>query len=146
MRTYTIEYLGDSVDIRRASNELLQDIKIQLEADLASIKNQIDFAKSSARSGEYADPDWFARVNAARRHKGRQINLINAEIKQRNEQEREANRRAYDANSVSFERAFMQATKAWADAETYAMLCDAAQQLVEKEVAGGLNGRRLAHH
>lgn len=133
MNTYTIELLGDMVDVRQASKERLEDIKVQLEADMASIKNQIDFAKSGARVGEYADPEWFARVNAARRHKGRQINLINAELKKRKDREMERRKRAAVADSLTFERAFMRVTKAWVGETDYATLCNAAQELIRAQ-------------
>jgi hypothetical protein len=49
----------------------LESERDQIEADLASIRAQIEAANSRVWSaGEYSDPNWYARAKAALRFKG----------------------------------------------------------------------------
>src|SRR5512142_489469 len=76
-----IEKLPDLTD--KTEDELLQ-MKLELEIDLDSIKAQIRVAKAKAASlGEFADPEWWRKVNWAKSLKGRLCQQIQLELHRR---------------------------------------------------------------
>lgn len=86
--------------------------------DIAKIKSQIELAKANVvKTGEYADPNWFARVRAALRYKGWRDQMLG------NELGRAANRirdlRAKETAN-SFEHRFVEAAKRKLTGEQFA--------------------------
>jgi hypothetical protein len=65
-----------------AFDELI-NIKTKIEEDLDYIKNQIDHAKVLNKQGIPSDPEWFVRVNHAKRILGRKSQKIQMELSKR---------------------------------------------------------------
>lgn len=55
--------------------------KLDVEEEIVQIRGQISTAVANQKkTGEYADPDWFARAHAALRCKGREAQEIQLEL------------------------------------------------------------------
>jgi hypothetical protein len=68
-------------DLDLMSRYKLIDLKLQIDSELADIKRQIQAAKTRlATTGEYSNPEWFARISAARQIKGYQSQLLQSKI------------------------------------------------------------------
>ncbi len=62
----------------------LQDTQAILLEDMASIRYQLEVAKSNAATeGDYSDPDWFRKATYALRMKSAQLQAINVEVGRR---------------------------------------------------------------
>jgi len=71
MATADLEQRCTLPALRAATRTELLDIKDEIEKGLASVKAQLDAAAAEvAAGGEYSDPRWYARANAARRYLG----------------------------------------------------------------------------
>lgn len=69
---------------RNYTDEQLQDTQVILLEDMASIRYQLETAKSAAvMDGAYADPDWFRKASYALRMKGAQQQAIQTEVGRR---------------------------------------------------------------
>jgi len=69
---------------RNYTDEQLQDTQVILLEDMASIRYQLEAAKSNAATdGEYADADWFRKATYALRMKGAQQQAISIEVGRR---------------------------------------------------------------
>ena len=69
---------------RNYTDEQLQDTQVILLEDMASIRYQLEAAKSNAAmDGEYADADWFRKATYALRMKGAQQQAISIEVGRR---------------------------------------------------------------
>lgn len=67
-------------DRNRRRAELLEE-KVQLDADIAAIRTQLDKARVRRRTeGIYSDPDWWRRANDALRWKGVRSQEIQREL------------------------------------------------------------------
>lgn len=78
-----------------------QERLAEVEEAIAAIRAKIDRAKADKiTTGEYADPDWFARVNAALRFKGMEHQRLQRIAGRLAREERQA-------RAQSFERAFV---------------------------------------
>lgn len=57
--------------IKQLPTELLQQLRTDMELNLAKIRGQLEAAEAAVHiSGEYADPDWYRRAKGALRFKG----------------------------------------------------------------------------
>ncbi len=55
----------------------LTELEMLLMDDITGIKDSIDNARTKLiRDGQYADPDWYRRVQTARRIKARQLEMV----------------------------------------------------------------------
>jgi hypothetical protein len=78
---------------------------LELEASIASIKSQITAAKSKAAVyGQYADHDWFVRVNDALNHKRREHQRLQFELGRVNREIKAAGAKAFDARFIDVAR------------------------------------------
>lgn len=69
---------------RSYTDEQLQDTQTILLEDMASIRYQLEVAKSNAATeGDYSDPDWFRKATYALRMKSAQLQAINVEMGRR---------------------------------------------------------------
>jgi hypothetical protein len=69
---------------RNYTDEQLQDTQVILLEDMASIRYQLESAKSAAAlENEYADADWFRKATYALRMKGAQQQAISIEVGRR---------------------------------------------------------------
>ncbi len=63
--------------------------KDRIEGELDKVKARIDAAKAARiSSGEFADPQWYARINAVRRILGRATQLVQTELSSRRKSRR----------------------------------------------------------
>lgn len=109
-----------------SSDELLK-LKEKVDADLAQISSQIDFAKSTAAaSGEYADPGWFQRIMYARKKRGRLSQAIQFELGRKRRASAEANRKKH---AESFEGRLLLAMDIVLPAELKQKVLDRARAL-----------------
>lgn len=78
--------------LRLKRQELIDEKNENLEI-LASIKSQIERAKTDVLLDDvYSDPDWFRRINAAKRFKGRKDQELASELRKIDEKIKELNR------------------------------------------------------
>lgn len=104
------------MDVTEMSTDALEKRLGEVMRELAEVKTQIDFAKSeAAENGNYSDPDWFNRARHAVRMKGREHQLIQAELGKRKKDER----RAFNAKA---ERCFIDAARRRLEPELFADL------------------------
>jgi len=104
---------GTMIDVNEFSDEELEAHLHELLEKIASIKYQIDTAKSKcAETGDYSDNDWFNRAKYALRMNGREQQIVQAELAKR----RKAKRRQYN-NTV--ERNFMEVAKRRLDPDLF---------------------------
>jgi hypothetical protein len=69
---------------RNYTDDELQEANLLLLQDIASIKYQLETAKSDAMTeGDYADPAWFRKANYALRMKGINQQALTAEMGRR---------------------------------------------------------------
>jgi hypothetical protein len=112
-------------DLSGLTDDELMAVKLSVETDMASVKQQLDEAKGNARAyGEYSDPDWYSRANGAKRFLGITHQKILGEISQRR-------RSRGSENTLSFERAFVQAAKLRLTEALFYDLVDEANRAVE---------------
>lgn len=102
-------------DISNLTREELIELKVKVEASHRHIKDQIDNAKAGAVSGDYADPGWFSRLQAANRALGWHANRINAELGKRR-----------NGNCYRIERSFIEVCKRRLDPVLFRSLMDEA--------------------
>ena len=76
------------LDLEGKTEEELHDMKTEVETAITSMKLQIAEAKAA---GEYADRDWWRRVNAALKIKGRQAQQLQNAIGKLNRARKERN-------------------------------------------------------
>lgn len=94
-----------------AGTEQLLDMKMEIDSALDDIKNQLDRAKANAQQGIMAEPDWFARINGAKRILGRKSQRIQMELSKRKEQARRDHK--------SYQAAFIAVAKRILSADLY---------------------------
>ena len=71
---------GRTFYIDRMSEQQLADLEEVVAAGLISIKEQLVRAEAEVHTDHtYADPDWYARAQTARRIKARQLEAIKRE-------------------------------------------------------------------
>jgi len=77
----------DPKELERLTSDELLELKLELEGDLSSIRTQIAAAQQKAREqGEYADSQWWLKVNWALKTKGRQCQEIQLLLRRRKTQ------------------------------------------------------------
>lgn len=104
------------MDVTKMSTDELEKRLRAVMQELAEVKTQIDFAKSeAAETGNYSDADWFNRARHAVRMKGREHQLIQAELGKRKKEER----RAFNAKA---ERCFIDAARRRLDPDLFSDL------------------------
>lgn len=116
-----------SDDIEKcATEEELQKLKTTIEANLVNVKQQIDKASGEAiADGNYADPDWWARVNACKRVLGYLHQRIL--VKQR---EFKFNKK--DARENDIDRLFKEAAKEILPPDMFYKILSAAHEMKPK--------------
>lgn len=93
------------MDVEKMTIEALEKRLAEVTEELARVKTQLDFAKSKAAvTRDFSNKDWFNRARHAMRMKGREHQLILAELGKRRKAER-------SARNDSVERRFMQVAK-----------------------------------
>lgn len=93
----------------------------EVEEDIAAIRAKIDRAKADKIiTGQYSDPDWFARVNAALRFKGMEHQRLQRIAGRLARQERAASARR-------FEQAFVDQARKVLKPDTFAAIIDRAR-------------------
>lgn len=98
---------------KAAELETLEDKRDETEYRINDITAQIDKAKQFAQAhGDYADPEWFASVNAARRYANTELGQLNRKIKK-------LKRDMHDDSSRAWEQAFIRMAKQTLNEETY---------------------------
>lgn len=74
------------IDLGQMNAPELLALKVELETDLDNIKYQLETAEAeTAASGIYADSNWYHAAKLAQRRKGRQVQQIQLELKNRRE-------------------------------------------------------------
>lgn len=69
---------------RDYTDEQLQELQVTLLEDMASIRYQLEEAKSKAATGgDYSDADWFRKASYALRMKGAQQQAVSIEVGRR---------------------------------------------------------------
>ena len=108
-----------------SDNELLDALSL-IEDKLATIKTQVDFAKSNAASKkEYSDPNWFNNAKHALRRTGLKHQQINREIsKRKNEKQKSKN------NSLQY--IFVGVAREQLDAETFDRILQESKSRIER--------------
>lgn len=72
---YSKEY-----DLEQLSATELKELRLEVEAELDNIKDQLNRARvERASTGKYADPDWYWSATRAMKHKQRDIQAIQVE-------------------------------------------------------------------
>lgn len=70
-----------ALDLKGKSRDELLELKLKLDREISSIRSQITRAQAEARkSGRYADPHWWAKVQQALRIKGCQCQQVQTEL------------------------------------------------------------------
>ena len=133
----------DSPRVRAAESEyerLLRE-KETIDRDLAEIKAQLTEARANvARSGEYADPEWWNRALFAARRKARESQRLQREIG-------EAKRKLGKLRNAEYDRCFIEAARGLLDVPVFQRIENAARQLSERRAAEAEPqiGERLDH-
>jgi hypothetical protein len=128
------------------SDEELLDLKQRIEQELDHVKTQIDRAKVDARNGTYSDPDWFARVNGAKRGIGRASQAIQVELGRRKGLRKATNIEEHSKQELTFERMFMRVARRKLTEEVYEAILQEAQEEVDlmpsvkRGYLGNING------
>jgi len=105
-----------------AALELRRD---EIETAIARIRGQIEHARSQVwTTGEYSDPNWYARARAALRFKGIEHQQI---LRALAERRREQRREAAAGQDRRFERAFISAARRRLTPELYRELIEEAR-------------------
>ena len=76
------------LDLKGKTEEELHDMKTEIETAITSMKLQIEQAKAA---GEYADRDWWRRIHAALKIKGRQAQQLQNAVGKLNRARKERN-------------------------------------------------------
>lgn len=110
-------------------------IKLQqaVSAHLVSLKGQIERAKANRQTaGEYADADWFARVNGAARLYGM---LHQATCADRSR--RKAERKEGQESQMAWEREFVKAAKVLLSPKLYEDIVNVTNRNLKEQEKGG---------
>lgn len=117
------------IDVEQSTDEELQARLDEVSEELASIRLQVDTAKSRARAqGEYSDPDWFHRAQFALRMKGQEHQRIQRELSRRKKRARE-----HADNSIG--ECFIRAAKRRLDEEVFTDIMAEAKEEFEYQAA-----------
>lgn len=115
------------------SLEKMKAERDKLEADLASMKGQMAAAKGQRiRTGQYADPEWWAKLNSAKTHTAARLQKLNRDIAERE-------RAARQAAGGGFASRFVEAAKRRLKPETFDAIAKEAKESAPAQEAG-------AHH
>ncbi len=107
-----------ALDLRHKSREELLRTKSFLEAELSSIRTQLDRARADARKlGRFADLSWWGKVHQALRIKGRQCQQIQLEL-----------RRFRLAKQQSVESYFLEVARERMDPEVFQTFLETAKR------------------
>lgn len=117
---------ADLVGLSQA--ELLEEKQANLLA-LADINGQIASAKATVLSdGKYSDPDWWARLNGARRYRGRRDQSIAVRLSAARKEAHETNL-LKKKDQPGLPRFFMKVVRDAVDAKTYDTYLDKAKEM-----------------
>ena len=101
------------MDMSKMTTDELQIKLDDVSKNLASVKTQLEFAKSEANeTGNYSDSRWFNSARHAARMLGREHQMVMQELGRR----RKAERRAFNASA---ERRFVDIAKIRLDPELF---------------------------
>ena len=115
---------GDDMNLEELSDNELLDALSLIEDKLATIKTQVDFAKSNAASKkEYSDPDWFNNAKHALRRTGLKHQQINREISKRKNEKQKSIKN-------SFQYIFVDVAHKQLDKETFDRIFQEAKSIV----------------
>lgn len=110
------------LDLEDICEDELIEMKEEVDQDITSIKIQIDEAKDKVIDGEYADRDWWLRVNGALRIKGRQSQQIQNAIGR-------VKRERKEKEQLQLERRFMNIARQELSYEVFNKILDQAKEV-----------------
>jgi hypothetical protein len=102
-----------------AARDFVQQAIFLLDDQANAIKSQIELARGQAASGRYSDSSWWARVNGAARHKGRERQQLQLTLGELSRRIRKQNANTNSSASRSDEQRFIAVAKAVLPSETY---------------------------
>jgi len=103
----------------------------KLEEDIASMRGQIEAAQAEKhRTGQHADPGWWARVNSARRHASARLQKLNRDIA-------ELERARRQGEGSAFAVRFVEAAKRRLRPETFNAIAEEAKETTTAQEAVG---------
>jgi len=78
-------------EIKSLSTEKLEELQNEITQSIIEIRAQVDAAKAeAAKSGVYANSDWYIRAKSALAYQGRDHQMILTELAKRRKDERAA--------------------------------------------------------
>lgn len=117
-------------ELENAQQDQLKRL-IEIDKKLVDINNQIAFAMAKQNeTGEYSDANWWARVNAAKRHEGRNRQSIQVGLSEIKRRIKDIHRQNSKEQSKDFDRAFKNAAKRILDEYTYDKIVAAAERAI----------------
>lgn len=105
--------------------DLLEQMKAdrdEVEKDLASMRGQMATAKAQrVKTGQYADPTWWAKLNGARAHASQRLQKLNRDIAA-------AERARRQSEGRSFAARFVEAAKRRLKPDVFTAIADEAKE------------------
>jgi hypothetical protein len=135
-KEYDLPTGGSDLDaeLRAMSDDELQQLKLDLQEEISSIKGQLIEARARVHvTGQYSDSDWYRRANGAQRVKGNQYNAACAEQGRRRRELADKRRASLGENP--FERAFVKAARELLSEDRFAYISRRAWEIADEAAA-----------
>lgn len=127
MKTHVM-YEGVSYEVAELSDDALRDLKVAFNADIASIKMQLESAKTDrVVNGTYADPSWFRSASNARMIKAMDVQAIDRELAKRKQEKKERAQTVEELSQRRIEVQFLKVAKEYLPSDDFRRLLEIAQ-------------------